>query len=363
MQEETRYEVASFNGRELREILPWLKKYFSLSIEDFKGMLEWCVDNFYKDEKDKAFKVEEIGPRTIKRELLVEQFFIEGERDIYIPLPENVMIPLLELLENGNVKLEDKQSTTIGLALYIYCGASCEPNYFEILGDYNYMEFYDVVRPDMLKLLEFLSTNFRHFQETRKSFKVDSKTRDLIDFQNDKELTIIYRNRTLKLQNLNDWFLIHLTEYLAKYLTESNGDEAREELQKYKQKVGARPEHNMNRVITQLYHFLQEETSYNSPEKRITDNTCIFIIKVLGMLNLISILPDEDEGDSSKKGMKTLKEWIPYIRSRIKYNLAREEEKGPYKSKIQEFMESKAVKLIQTDLDNISYEAFHRKYW
>nr|WP_306442943.1 hypothetical protein [Odoribacter splanchnicus] len=64
--------------------------------------------------------------------------------------------------------------------------------------------------------------------------------------------------------------------------------------------MGAKSDHTINRIITQLYHFLQEETPYHDPQvrKRIKS---VRSSRFLSLMGYITILPDEEEFNIRQK--------------------------------------------------------------
>ena len=183
-----------------------------------------------------------------------------------------------------------------------------------------------------------------------------------------KPIKIVYGNKEIALDNEDNWFFQHLKEYLDTYLKEKTIEEVHTELSLYKARVGAKSDHTINRIITQLYHFLQEETPYHDPQGKKTDKICTFIARFLSLMGYITILPDEEEFNirqKERKKSKILRDWIATIRTKISDNLKWEETNGKFKSVTNEILSHKSYKEYNSEgvtLDTPLSELFP-KYW
>lgn len=188
-------------------------------------------------------------------------------------------------------------------------------------------------------------------------------TRDKYKFT----LSSLNKFRSTKI-SFTDMDFQFLKEYLDTYLKEKTIEEVHTELSQYKARVGAKSDHTINRIITQLYHFLQEETPYHDPQGKKTDKICTFIARFLSLMGYITILPDEEEFNirqKERKESKILKDWIATIRTKISDNLKWEETNGKFKSVTNEILSHKSYKEYNSEgvtLDTPLSELFP-KYW
>ena len=354
----------AFDGENLKEILPVLKKHFHVSIVHIQGLLQWCEDTFYDEEAKKA---RQDGNNTDALDCRVK-FFIDENKKVYVPFQESFCNKIQAFFSNEeNLIKEDNQETILCLMFYIYSGAFLEPDPYELFRDDNYMFFYSSVRPDMLKLYKFLHASCPRFKRWRDDYK-KHPTVKWTNFPSEasKEIIISYGKHQVKLENDDEWFLQHLTEYITKYLKENSIEEVNEELEGYKRPAGAKLEKDFNRIVLQLYHFLQDETPYHSPGGKITDKICVFITRFLEILGYLTIVPPEEEFDVPRdeaKKKKTLRNWIGYTRSRITDNLKREKEIGPYKDKLSETWDSPSFQAVEHDSNANPLAGWHKVYW
>lgn len=360
-----KYLTHQFNGGDLKELLPVMEQYFSFTLFEIQGMLEACNQNFYNGEATET-TVSENGMQC--KHFAPEKFFIEGNKPIYLAYPESLFKRIETLLDDeSNLITDDKQKTILWIMFYVYSESPIEPELFDEIGDYNYRIFHEFIRPDMLALYKFLHDNYKAFADDQKRYKDHPTYREEGMWTDPyKNLTLSYGKYSITLNNMNNWFLTHLTEYISQYLKEDSIEEVEREMQEYKNKVGAKSDHDFHRIVTQLYHFLQEETPYHSPEGKVTDKICMFITKFLNVLDFLTIVPDDDEFNikpEDKKRSKILKDWIVNTRTNIKYNLEREKAKGVYKSKKQEFLEKSSIKPESNEKGKALMEQWHPKYW
>jgi len=360
-----KYLIYHFYGGDLKEILPILEKHFSFTLFEIQGMLDWCNNHIYHGEAtgttydDDGFFHDEFKP---------EEFFIEGNKPVHLAYPESLYNKIIAFFnDESNLITDDKQNTILWIMFYVYSESSIEPNYFESCGDYNYRIFHEFVRPDMLALYKFLHDNYKQFPDAQKGYKDHPTYRPMDAWNNPyKDVTLTLGRHSITLNNSNNWFLTHLTEYISQYLKEDNIKDVEFELKEYKNKVGAKSDHDFHRIVTQLYHFLQDETPYHSPEGKITDKICTFITKFLEVLDFLTVVPDDDEfniEEKDKRRNKILSTWIINMRTNIQYNLKREKERGSYKSKKQEFFEKASVKMGTSEEGKTLMEQYNPKYW
>lgn len=360
-----KYLTCHFNGGDLKEILPILKKHFSFTLLEIQGMLEWCNNNIYNGEATETTCNEE---GSFHNNYRLEEFFIEGNKPVHLTYPESLFNRIIAFFnDKSNLITDDKQNTILWIMFYVYSESSIEPNYFGEYGDYNYRIFHEFVRPDMLALYKFLHDNYKQFPDAQKGYKNHPTYRPMDTWNNPfKDVTLTLGRHSITLNNSNNWFLTHLAEYISQYLKEDNIKDVDFELKEYKNKVGAKSDHDFHRIVTQLYHFLQDETPYHNPEGKTTDKICIFITKFLEVLGFLTIVPDDDEFNiktEEKKRSKILKDWITNTRTNIQYNLKREKERGAYKSKKQEFFEKASVKMGTSEEGKTLMEQYNPKYW
>ena len=360
-----KYLTCHFNGGDLKEILPVLKKHFSFTLFEIQGMLEWCNNNIYNREGTEII-TDENGIRH--SHFTPEEFFIEGNKPVYLAYPESLFNKIVSFFnDETNLITDDKQNTILCLMFYVYSESSIEPNYWEECGDYNYRIFHEFIRPDLLALYKFLHKSHPNFLIDQQAYKKHPNYRSESSWNDPyKSVTIVHGKHSITLNNSNNWLLTHLTEYISQYLKEDTIEEVESEMLEYKNKVGAKSDHDFHRIVTQLYHFLQEETPYHSPENKITDKICVFITKFLEALGFLSIVPEEEEFNikpEDKKKSKTLHDWINNMRSNIQYNLKREREKGAYKSKKQESLEKASIKFESSEEGKPLMEQWYPKYW
>ena len=251
---------------------------------------------------------------------------------------------------------DDRQDTIIWLLPDFYSYNFASSKLFEATNDSGFYYFSEFVRPDMLRL----------FRSMYKLFTAQ-KPFDQLGVSS-KPIKIVYGNKEIALDNEDNWFFQHLKEYLDTYLKEKTIEEVHTELSLYKARVGAKSDHTINRIITQLYHFLQEETPYYDPQGKKTDKICTFIARFLSLMGYITILPDEEEFNirqKERKKSKILRDWIATIRTKISDNLKWEETNGKFKSVTNEILSHKSYKEYNSEgvtLDTPLSELFP-KYW
>lgn len=310
------YVRISFEGNQLEYVNNILSKYFDASGMEFYEILR-KNRNLYQSQNLK----ESSGLNDY-------QFFIDKE--IILEYPKAICSKLSNLTRGKNYLIkEDRQDTIIWLLYEFYRYNFVNTAIFEAVNDYNYYFFREFVRPDMLRLFKSMH-----------SFFTKDKPFDQL-YKTSKPIKIIYGNKEISLGNEHNWFFLHMKEYLDKYLEEKTIEEVDTELPKYKGKAGAKPDHDVNRIVTQLYHFLQEETPYHDPEGKKTDKICTFITYYLELLGYIIIAPDDMEFDIKKedrKKTKLLKDWIATIRTKISENLKWEKTNGAFKSTTNEIL-------------------------
>lgn len=365
-QKDEQYLGYQFNGGDLKEILPVMQKHFSFTLFEINGMLDWCNKKLYNNQATET-SVDEKGMHHSR--FNPKKFFIEENHPITIVYPESLAKKIQEFFDDeSNLIKDEKQKIILWIMFYVYSESIIEPDYSECW-DYNYRIFYEFVRPDMLALYKFLHDNHKNFSSDQQEYKDSPKYRMEGAWSDPyKNITLSYGKHSLTLNNMNNWFLTHLTEYLCQYLKEDDIKEVEFELKEYKNRVGAKPDHDFHRIVTQLYHFLQDETPYHDPEGKTTDKICTFITKFLEVLGFLTIVPDDDEFNikkEEKKRSKILSTWVNNIRTNIKYNLEREKERGAYKSKKQEFFEKASIQPESNEEEEgkTLMEIWNPKYW
>lgn len=327
---EEEYKPAAFAGHELKYVTDILTKYFDASGFEFYDLMQRNRDYYYSKGVGSytANDIEFFKDKNIR---------IDYEISLYDKIEKFTTSPSYLITES-------KQDTVVWLLFQFYKWEIGDSTLFNGIFDTDYYYFDQNVRRDMLTLYKAIQELFTDQQP-------------IVIPNQDKPLKIIYGKKEVKLNNNSNWFFKHLHEYLTTFLEENTLKNVEEELQKYVNRVGAKSDYNMNRIITQLYHFLQEETPYKSPEKRITDNICTFIVHFLEILDFIKILPDEEEGNINLKKEKTLSEWIRAIRTRIHECLKKEQQDGPYKSLMNQILSDKSFRNIS------ERESLLKKYW
>lgn len=332
-------KIAYFYGDQLEYVNHILHTYFNSTGFELHEIIESNKD-YYRSRNPKE-----------RTNINACEFFMDKE--ILVDYPAAIYDKLVAFTQSKDYLItEDRQDTIIWLLYEFYSYNFSNTWLLEAIQDLEYYDFYTVVRPDMLRLFKSMHSFFtkdKPFDELKRTAK---------------PVKIVYGNKEISLGNEDNWFFLHLKEYLEKYLKEKTIEEVEAEIRKYKRKAGVKSDHNQNRIVTQLYHFLQEETPYHDPRKRKTDKICTFIARFLEIMGYITIVPDTQEFDIKKeerKRMKTLKDWIATIRTKISENLKYEEIHGPYKSEANEILDDATFKPFKAPEDLNA--PLRPKYW
>ncbi|MFR3331245.1 MAG: hypothetical protein ACLTSL_14025 [Odoribacter splanchnicus] len=341
MAEEEKYVWIPFEGKDLKTINTLLSTYFDAS--------GWEISEILEINKRRYL---EKGATSHP-----DQYEFFKDKDIFVDFPEELFDKLYAFTrEEEYLITDDNQDTVIWLLPDFFNYKVCDSCIFDAITDYNYATFFDCVRPDMLQL----------FKSMHELFTADRPFDQF--YRSPKPIKIIYGNKEITLKNKENWFFHHLKEYLDTCLKEKTLEEVEKELSLYKNKVGAKSDHTINRIITQLYHFLQEETPYRDPQGKKTDRICIFIARFLELMGHITIVPDEQEFEikrKDRKKAKILKDWVATIRTKISDNLKWEAANGKFRSATNEVFAHKAYK--KYDFKNVTLKTpireMYPKYW
>lgn len=341
MAAEEEYQRTGFEGKDLKAIDTLLRTYFDASGWEFSELIQ-ANRNYYIKQG--------ASPHP-------DQYEFFKDKDIIIDYPIDLYTKLEDFTRNDEYLItDDRQDTIIWLLPDFYSYNFASSKLFEATNDSGFYYFSEFVRPDMLRLFRSMHELFTA-QKPFDQLGVSSKP-----------LKIVYGNKEIALKNEDNWFFQHLKEYLDTYLKEKTIEEVHTELSLYKDRVGAKSDHTINRIITQLYHFLQEETPYHDPLGKKTDKICTFIARFLSLMGYITILPDEEEFNirqKERKKSKILRDWIATIRTKISDNLKWEETNGKFKSVTNEILSHKSYKEYNSEgvtLDTPLSELFP-KYW
>lgn len=341
MAAEEEYQRTGFEGKDLKAIDTLLHTYFDASGWEFSELIQ-ANRNYYIKQG--------ASPHP-------DQYEFFKDKDIIIDYPIDLYTKLEDFTRNDEYLItDDRQDTIIWLLPDFYSYNFASSKLFEATNDSGFYYFSEFVRPDMLRLFRSMHELFTA-QKPFDQLGVSSKP-----------IKIVYGNKEIALDNEDNWFFQHLKEYLDTYLKEKTIEEVHTELSQYKARVGAKSDHTINRIITQLYHFLQEETPYHDPLGKKTDKICTFIARFLSLMGYITILPDEEEFNirqKERKKSKILKDWIATIRTKISDNLKWEETNGKFKSVTNEILSHKSYKEYNSEgvtLDTPLSELFP-KYW